>query len=504
MNTEIELCLCVLPKQQGALIKQISVLFPAASRPEEQELYGIYYDTPALDLARHRMGLRLRKQDGYWVQAVKLGRPGEGALHTRLEFEHATKKQALELHRISHPSTRDFLTSPKIAPLLQPVFATRILRTLWQIPYKKDGLVELALDIGVVECQGNSLVVSEIECELKSGPIEAVFAVAQTLAEHFALFPQLRSKAERGYRLFTRTAATPEEARIPELHASMSPWRARQTVMLECLRHLEYNLMEIGHGDDVEFVHQARVAIRRMRSADRTFPRLSADAQWCRIMKDLQTLGRMLGQIRDCDVLLHDSLTVAKQSFPSEERAWSAIRSKLLSQRRQYIKALHTELASPHIGQMFLHALQKLHQQQPPSGQSTDDALLSFAGHALDRHAKAIRKLVCDWKKLNETQRHTLRKQIKKMRYAVEFFSSLYNANKVGKFLASQQLMQKTLGILNDATVTRLILQDMATELPQVAFACGMATGWHACARQQNLEKADQALKDMKQAKPFW
>ena len=90
------------------------------------------------------------------------------------------------------------------------------------------------------------------------------------------------------------------------------------------------------------------------------------------------------------------------------------------------------------------------------------------------------------------------------MRYAVEFFSSLYNANKVGKFLASQQLMQKTLGILNDATVTRLILQDMATELPQVAFACGMATGWHACARQQNLEKADQALKDMKQAKPFW
>lgn len=504
MNTEIELCLNVIPQQHDALIKQVSVLFPAASQPQEQDLYGIYYDTPALDLARLHMGLRLRRQDGGWVQTIKSGQPGASGLHTRLEFEHATQKQALELHHISHPSTRDFLTSKKIAPLLQPVFITRIQRTHWQIPYKQDGLVELALDIGTVECNGRTLAVSEIEIELKSGPLDAVFAVAQALTQHFALLPQLRSKAERGYRLFTRTIATPEEAHIPELHTSLSPWQARQAVVQECLRHLQYNLTEIGHGDDMEFIHQARVAIRRMRSADRTFSRLPTDAHWRKIMKDLQELGRMLGRIRDCDVLLHDSLVPAEQSLPSEKKAWRTIRSDLSSRRKRHMQVLHAELASPHIGQMLLLLLQWLHQEQSPTGQDADAALESFADRALNRHAKAVRKLAGNWEALDETQRHTLRKQIKKMRYAAEFFSSLYKAGKVGKFLAAQQSMQKTLGILNDATVARQILQDMATQLPQAAFACGVATGWHACASEQALEKATQALKDIQQAKPFW
>ena len=504
MNTEIELCLNVISGQHDVLIEQVSVLFPAASPPQEQELYGIYYDTPTLDLAKHHMGLRLRKQDGGWMQTFKSGRPGAGGLHTRLECEHATQEQALELHRISHPSIRDFLTSKKIAPLLRPVFITRIQRTHWQIPYKEDGLVELALDIGAVECNGRTLAVSEIEIELKSGPVDAVFAVAQALAQHFALLPQLRSKAERGYRLFTQATATPEEAHIPQLRPTLSPWQARQAVMLECLRHLQYNLAEIGHGDDMEFIHQARVAIRRMRSADKTFSRLPTDAHWPKIMKDLQKLGLMLGQVRDCDVLLHDSLAPAERSLPSGRKAWRTIRNDLSSRREQYMQVLRTELASPRIGQMLLHMLQWLHLEPPPSGQDAGAALESFASRALDRHAKTVRKLASNWEALDETQRHTLRKQIKKLRYAAEFFSSLYKAGKVDKFLASLQSMQKTLGILNDAAVTRQILQDMATQLPQAAFACGVATGWHACASEQAIEKACRALKDIQQAKPFW
>lgn len=200
------------------------------------------------------MGLRL--QTG-WIlgpSSQTSGRPGEGALHTRLEFEHATKNQALELHRISHPSHPGLPDKPEklrhyCSPCLPHVSSGRSGR----FHTKKTAWWSWPWISGWWNAKETPLWSVKSNVNLKSGPIEAVFAVAQTLAEHFALFPQLRSKAERGYRLFTRTAATPEEARIPELHASMSPWRARQTVMLECLRHLEYNLMEIGHGDDVEF-----------------------------------------------------------------------------------------------------------------------------------------------------------------------------------------------------------------------------------------------------------
>lgn len=223
MHTEIELTLCLPADQAAAFATQVAQLFPAASAPQTQPLRSIYYDTPALDLALQGMGLRLRQQGDGWVQTLKFKPPkpatsvgasdastplaadpaspvtSEG-LHTRVEIEHTTATQTLELHRIDHASIRDFLKQPHIAPLLQPVFETRIQRTQWLLPCA-NSLLELALDVGTIEAQGRSLPVSEIEIELKRGSADALLTAAQTLQQTFALTPQKQNKAERGYRL---------------------------------------------------------------------------------------------------------------------------------------------------------------------------------------------------------------------------------------------------------------------------------------------------------------
>ncbi|MDO4768804.1 MAG: CYTH domain-containing protein [Brachymonas sp.] len=220
MHTEIELTLCLPANQQKAFIERVTQLFPAASAPQTQALRSIYYDTPALELARQGMGLRLRQQGDAWVQTLKLkppkpanpnvtpdapsaaadAAPASQGLHTRVEIEHTTATQALELHRIDHAPIRDFLSSPSIAPHLRPVFETRIQRTQWQLPCS-NSLLELALDVGTIEGNGRSLPISEIEIELKHGSADALFAVSQILQQAFALSPQAQNKAERGYRL---------------------------------------------------------------------------------------------------------------------------------------------------------------------------------------------------------------------------------------------------------------------------------------------------------------
>ncbi|MDO4794818.1 MAG: CYTH domain-containing protein [Brachymonas sp.] len=219
MQTEIEWTLCLPDDQQPVFIRQVAQLFPAASAPQVHALRSIYYDTPTLELAQRHMGLRLRQQGDGWVQTLKFtpteamvsarasdasdavaANPASLGLHTRVEIEHATATQALELHRIIHAPMRDFLSSPGIAPRLQPVFETRIERTLWQLPCN-GSLLELALDAGSIEANGRSLPVSEIEIELKHGHADALFAAVQTLQRAFALSPQKQNKAERGYRL---------------------------------------------------------------------------------------------------------------------------------------------------------------------------------------------------------------------------------------------------------------------------------------------------------------
>lgn len=218
MHTEIELTLCLPAEQQTNFARQVAQLFPQASPPCTHTLTDRYYDTPTLDLARQGMGLRMRQQNGQWRQTVKwkqadAGPPPGGdaphhtGLHTRAEIEQATTSAELELHRIDHAPTRDFLSSAQIAPRLQPVFSTRITRTLWHIPCAHHALVELALDIGIIQCNEQAVPVSEIELELKQGSAEALFVLAQTLQQAFTLPPQTHNKAERGYRLLLQTAS---------------------------------------------------------------------------------------------------------------------------------------------------------------------------------------------------------------------------------------------------------------------------------------------------------
>ena len=221
MQTEIEYCLCLPTEQQKAFAMHVTQLFPQASSSHTQDLLSIYYDTPELHLARQGLGLRLRRQGDTWVQTVKfvpattssssLDNDAEASsrgLHTRVEIEHVTATQALELQHIEHAPMRDFLTSASIAPVLQPVFTTRIQRTQWHIPCPKNGMAELALDIGTIECNTHTMPVSEVEIELKQGALEALLAIVQTLQQELALSPQPYNKAERGYRLMLQTLGT--------------------------------------------------------------------------------------------------------------------------------------------------------------------------------------------------------------------------------------------------------------------------------------------------------
>ena len=55
-------------------------------------------------------------------------------------------------------------------------------------------------------------------------------------------------------------------------------------------------------------------------------------------------------------------------------------------------------------------------------------------------------------------ERHELRKELKKLRYAVEFLSPLFPAKRVGPFVKRLKKLQNVFGDLNDAATVKSML----------------------------------------------
>ena len=112
---------------------------------------------------------------------------------------------------------------------------------------------------------------------------------------------------------------------------------------------------------------------------------------------------------------------------------------------------------------------------------------------------------------------HKLRIQIKKTRYEVEFFSSVFQGKKATKrrrkFRDSLKELQTCLGGFNDI-VTREALCTKVLERPgrslteeqrrRRAFAAGLITGDQQAQLGELLARARKAYVRFDDAKPFW
>ncbi|WP_114417295.1 inorganic triphosphatase [Marinospirillum perlucidum] len=198
MAEEIELKLLMQPQdlpRLDALMQQLEVTGPQVNRLE-----NTYYDTPELHLNQAKAALRLRHTGKGWVQTLKTSGQSRGALSQRGEWEANIDQPRL------HPELLpEGILQADWLDKLQPIFTTHFTRKTWlQEKTSGQGLtcIEVAADSGEVALpSGQSDRISELELELKSGKPEALFTLAERLAESICLHPGLASKAERGLRL---------------------------------------------------------------------------------------------------------------------------------------------------------------------------------------------------------------------------------------------------------------------------------------------------------------
>lgn len=463
MATEIELKLSLSPAAARTL-PQHPLL--AAVTPVTHSLFNTYFDTPDLDFRRQQVALRYRKRGREWLLTVKSAEPASGGLARRSEWETRGVPGQWDFGHVDDDSLRNRLE--RAIPQLAPIFTTHFRRTAWTFEYH-GSCIEVALDRGQVASEGRQERICEVELELVRGNVADLFALASELQVTCPLFPAVASKAERGYRLFAGLPSEPFKARAPGFSPDIPPVAAFQTVALSCLEQFQRNVPGISAGTDPEYLHQARVALRRLRSALKVFAPVLPD-DFSRNWGDAwKILAASLGEARNWDVFVAETLPPLLEAFPEDHtsrRLMAAARRKA-ARSRNAVRRLLAAPESPRLLLDFTAALVTL----DPSGSATSSS--EFARGCLIRRARQASRLARRPAALGDSERHLLRIRCKKLRYTLEFFSCQLPARRLKPYLATLNQLQDELGLINDHVTAIDLVAQLPGKLPQ-----GPVLGW--------------------------
>jgi len=497
MATETELKLRIAPGEVPALRAHPLL---AGRRARVLEVHNLYFDTVDLELARHGMALRLRRIGGRWLQTLKAGAGGEGGWYSRGEWEFPVDGARLDLARFADSPLAALEDAATLHERLRPAFATDFRRLLWKLEPGPGALVELALDIGAARCGTREAAISEVEIEVKSGTAAAAFAIAERLQETVCLVPGAVNKAETGYRLFRREGIRPVKAQAVALEKSLPPQDAARRVVASCVAHLQANEIGAATGTDPEFVHQMRVANRRLRSALRVFADAIDPDFLARVTPDLKWLGTSLGHARDWDVLATETLPPLAAAF-GDSAVSASVAKEAARHRRGARAAMREALASPRYARLVL-ALSRwcALAEAAPLAPGAPAALADFASRAVRRRHGKMVATGAHLATLQPEERHQLRLAAKRLRYTVEFVAPLFNDDRIAEYLARLEAIQDTLGAANDAVNAQHMFASLAA--PEVFLS--FARGWFLGRVGDGLARAAEHFAALGKARRFW
>lgn len=463
-------------------VRKLKNSAPLRGAAETDRLVSRYFDTPDLDLHEAGYTLRVRKTKNGHVQTAKQELAGTAGLFVRPEWERPIKGRKPTIKRGDGPlpelvGDRD----------LAPIFQTDVRRWVRHLSLA-GAQIEVAVDQGTISAGSTRQQLCEIELELKKGAPEPVFALARELDAYVPLRLGVRSKSERGYALAEGGAPASCKADPVNLDRAGGARDAFATIAAACIRHFRLNEPILLQSGGAEALHQGRIALRRLRSAFSSFrPVLAGDDTADRLRGELRWLASELGTVRDLDVLI--------PKMDGEDR------ERLITVRAEAFANVRTALESDRARMMMIDLAEWLAigpWRVRPSEPLRGESIIPFAGKLLDKHWRRISRRGRHLAALDDPARHEVRIEAKKLRYAVEFFASLWPDKKAQKrhraFLKGLAALQDHLGTLNDQATRPQLLAQHGIETPDLPGK----------ERRTALRKAERAFDRLMDEKRFW
>jgi len=203
MLEETEMKLCLSSETMGIIRKHPLITDRMEGHWKTVDLTNQYFDTLNLSLDQADVALRLRRDGEHVIQTLKGRGDCVAGLFVRNEWDWYLDSYELSLGLLDSNCWPEVLIDLDKTTIV-PVFINHFTRTKAILKWLWKGQtveVEVAFDVGSVVTDVAQDSISELELEMRQGPIDALMDFVLELASCFSLIPSSISKGERGYRL---------------------------------------------------------------------------------------------------------------------------------------------------------------------------------------------------------------------------------------------------------------------------------------------------------------
>jgi inorganic triphosphatase YgiF len=462
-----------------------------------QIIISVYYDTPYQDVAKAGWSIRTRSIGDDWVQTVK----GPTKAGQRVEIEVPIENDELSTEELRKTPVWNIIGLGVVN--LRKVFKTTVVRTTRDYI---DGLtvIEVASDQGQVQTvNGRTMIIDEVELELKCGSSEDLYRFACHLSHHISLRLQPESKAQRGYRLHSNTPPDFAKDAPTSVTQAMSTASAFRSTATSVMTHLISNLAAANAGS-VDGVHQARVSLRRLRALFVMYKPFLSQPIIDAYDGEFQRLGSIFGAVRDWDVFEKDIIDVARREL-RDSRNLVLISDVAAKHRRDALNILQKEIDNPKFTYLIVGLLRWINSGDNPSlgssalNRPSVEQMPLLLDHMYNT-AKRRRKRA----KSNAEAMHRFRKSIKKLRYAAEYSEGVWNEQDVSSFIKPCKKLQTRLGHSNDIVMAHQLLDSLVVDDTSVVPVATELRYWLNDRQKRVNKKAVSSLKKFDSAKPYW
>ncbi|HZU61458.1 MAG TPA: CYTH and CHAD domain-containing protein [Solirubrobacteraceae bacterium] len=455
-----------LPDLRGAL----NGIVPGAV--QEWRLEAVYFDTSDLRLLRRGVTLRFRRGEepgDLWTAKLPESTPALGMSRREISVAAGPASMPTVLE--------DLVRGWALGAPLAPVARLRTLRNRTTLR-KPDGQAVAVVDDDEVSIIQRSRVAArfrELELELLDGASPKLMdrlskRVRSAGAQPVEQIPKL-------VRALGPSALAPWDLAPPQLSPTPTAAELLTAALTRSAARLVDHIAVVVLDEDMEGVHQSRVAIRTLRSDLRTAGPLLDKTAVEPLRRDLDWLMSSLGEVRDLDVLLARLGEDIQRLEPADRPAASLVLEQARQDRAAAYERLRADLRTPRCAAL-LQETALIAADPPLRSRRARKPAPSVLPRLVRGPVEDLRREV---KKQGQTPdddaMHRIRIRTKRARYAAELAApaTTGKARKSARKLAG---VQDLLGDHHDACVAVLALRDLGARTGQSgAWACGLLGG---------------------------